>query len=52
MKLDKSGLYELDVLTGKVKELLPQDKMRIGQIKCAGGELYVAASFCDKMGRH
>ena len=27
-----------------------QDKMRIGQIKCAGGELYVAASFCDKMG--
>ena len=50
MKLDKSGLYELDVLTGKVKELLPQDKMRIGQIKCAGGELYVAASFCDKMG--
>ena len=50
MKLEKSGLYELDVPTGKVQELLPQDRMRIGQIKCAGGELYVAASFCDKMG--
>ena len=45
-----SGLYELDPGSGKVTELLPQDKMRLGQLFEAGGVLYVAGSFCDKMG--
>ncbi|MEI3580375.1 MAG: hypothetical protein V8Q30_10575 [Acutalibacteraceae bacterium] len=52
MKLDKSGLYELDVLTGKVKELLPQDKMRIGQIKVRRRRAVCGCLLLRQDGRH
>lgn len=50
MRKEFSGLYELDPGTGQVTELLPQNRMRLGQILEAGGVLYAAGSFCSQMG--